>query len=131
MCSALETHRVSVSLRTECSELYLPKKEKKEESTAASSCSMDSSGGVREEEMNEGQMVSSAGLCSALQRKDPAEFNKHNNLNFFFFFFIGRLSDLSLGWSRCVASRKSYWTYCIYCRVYEVSFWDRFPYGRK
>lgn len=36
----------------------------------------------REEEMNKGQMVSSTGLCPTLQRKNPAEVNKHNNLNF-------------------------------------------------
>lgn len=48
---------------------------------------MDSSWGVRGEEMNEGQMVSSAGLSSALQSTDHAESNKHNNLSFF---FIGR-----------------------------------------
>lgn len=49
---------------------------------------MDSSWGVRGEEMNEGQMVSSAGLSSALQSKDHAEFNKHNNLIFFFYWEI-------------------------------------------
>lgn len=29
-------------------------------------------------EMNKGQMVSSTGLCSTLQRKNPAEFDEHN-----------------------------------------------------
>ncbi len=38
------------------------------------------------EAMNKGQMVSSTGLCSALQRENPAEFHKHN-----FFFLIGRV----------------------------------------
>lgn len=48
------------------------------DNTAASLCSRDSGGGVRGEERNEGQTVSSTGLCSALQRKNPAAFDKHN-----------------------------------------------------
>lgn len=77
MCFVLESHRVCVSLRVQCS------LSSNKENTAASSCYMDSGEGFIGEEMNKGQMVSSTGLCFALQRKDPAEFNKHNYLNFF------------------------------------------------
>lgn len=58
------------------------------------------------EEMNKGQMVSSAGLCFTLQSKIPAEFEEHN------YDCKSKLSEFStlttiftsLGRSRCVAS---------------------------
>lgn len=80
MCVLLCKCSEFVSLLAKCSVLYFSEKE----STAATSWSMDSSGGVRGEEMNKGQMVSSIGLFSALQWKYPAEFKRNNNFNFFF-----------------------------------------------
>lgn len=58
--------------------LNLPKK-KTQLHLSAAWIQVEGSEEKRGEEMNKGQMVSSAGLCSTLQRKIPAEFEEHND----------------------------------------------------
>lgn len=53
-------------------------------------CIEKKSGQVKGEETNWGQMVSSAGLCVALQSRRPAECDEQNSLRIFFFFQMGR-----------------------------------------
>lgn len=102
MCPLLLELSLCFSLWALCSVLYLPRKKAQLHLRAA----WNHSEGVRGEETNWGQMVSSAGLCAALQSRRPAEFDEQNSASLFF--SNGKIwGILVLYKSRCI--HKNIW----------------------